>query len=107
VTVPEIDVEELATRLDAGAVLVDVRRPDEYEDGHVPTARLVPLDEVPDRLDAFASEGDVLVICRTGSRSRAACEFLIDEGVPAVNVAGGTLAWLASGRDVIGGPLPS
>jgi rhodanese-related sulfurtransferase len=97
----------LATRLDSGAVLVDVRRPDEYEDGHVPTARLVPLDEVPDRLDAFASEGDVLVICRTGSRSRVACEFLIDEGVPAVNVAGGTLAWLASGRDVIGGPLPS
>jgi rhodanese-related sulfurtransferase len=44
VTVPEIDVEELAARLDAGAVLVDVRQPDEYEAGHVPTARLVPLD---------------------------------------------------------------
>ena len=111
IDVPEIDVAELAARLDAGAVLVDVRQPDEYEAGHVPTARLVPLDAVPDRLDAFTangtSEGDVLVICRSGARSRAACEFLIEEGVAAVNVAGGTLAWLASGRDVVGGPLPS
>jgi len=113
--VPEIDVEELAARLDAGAVLVDVRQPDEYEAGHVPTARLVPLDAVPDRLDAFTSSGtsggtsngDVLVICRSGARSRAACEYLIEEGVAAINVAGGTLAWLASGRDVVGGPLPS
>jgi rhodanese-related sulfurtransferase len=107
VTVPEIDVEELAARLDAGAVLVDVRQPDEYEAGHVPTAHLVPLDVVSDRLDAFTSDGEVLVICRSGARSRAACEFLIEEGVAAVNVAGGTLAWLASGRDVVGGPLPS
>jgi rhodanese-related sulfurtransferase len=107
VTVPEIDVEELAARLDAGALLVDVRQPDEYEAGHVPTARLVPLDVVSDRLDAFTSDGEVLVICRSGARSRAACEFLVEEGVAAVNVAGGTLAWLASGRDVVGGPLPS
>jgi rhodanese-related sulfurtransferase len=107
VSVPEIDVEELAARLEAGAVLVDVRQPDEYEAGHVPTARLVPLADVPDHLDSFATDGDVLVICRSGSRSLAACEFLAEKGVSAANVAGGTLAWLASGRDVIGGPLPS
>ena len=50
---PEIDVDELAARLDAGAVLLDVRQPDEYESGHVPTARLVPLDTVPDHLEAI------------------------------------------------------
>lgn len=105
--VPEIDVDELAARLDGGALLVDVRRADEYEAGHVPTARLVPLDSVPDRLDAFVSDGDVLVICRSGARSLTACEFLVEQGVAAVNVSGGTLAWLASGRDVVGGPLPS
>jgi rhodanese-related sulfurtransferase len=107
VSVPEIDVEELAKRLESGAVLVDVREPDEYEAGHVPTARLVPLAVVPDHLEAFASDDDVLVICRSGGRSHTACEFLVEQGVAAVNVAGGTLAWLASGRDVIGGPLPS
>ncbi len=106
-TVPEIDVEELAARLGAGAAIVDVRQPDEYEAGHVPTARLVPLATVPEHLDAFAADGEVFVICRSGGRSRTACEFLIEQGVAAVNVAGGTLAWLASGRDVIGGPLPS
>jgi rhodanese-related sulfurtransferase len=105
--VPEIDVEELATRLDAGAILVDVRQPDEYEAGHVPSARLVPLDTVPDHLDAFVSDGDVLVICRSGARSHSACEFLAEQGVVAVNVAGGTLAWIASGRGVVGGSSPS
>jgi rhodanese-related sulfurtransferase len=105
--VREIDVEELAACLDRGGVLVDVRQPDEYEAGHVPAARLVPLDTVPDRLDAFPTDGDVFVICRSGSRSRVACEFLVEQGVAAINVAGGTLAWLASGRDVVGGAQPS
>ena len=106
-SVPEIDVDELAARLSGGALLVDVRQPDEYEAGHVPEARLVPLNDVPARLDAFRSGGAVHVICRSGSRSRAACEFLIEQGLAAVNVAGGTVAWLGSGRDVVAGPLPS
>jgi rhodanese-related sulfurtransferase len=105
--VREIDVEELEACLDRGAVLVDVRQPDEYEAGHVPTARLVPLDTVPDRLDDFPRDRDVLVICRSGSRSRAACAFLVEEGVAAINVGGGTLAWLASGRDLVAGAQPS
>ncbi len=105
-TVPEITVAELAPRL-GEVLLVDVRQPDEYEAGHVPTARLLPLQELPDRVGELPSTGELFVICRTGSRSYVASEFLIDQGRAAVNVAGGTLAWLDSGREVVAGDQPA
>ena len=103
-TVQEISVDELADRLQDGARLVDVREPDEYAEARVPGGVLVPLGSVPDQVDAFRSEGTTYVICRSGARSRQACEFLADRGVAVANVAGGTLAWIASGRDVAAGP---
>ena len=107
-SIPEITVDELATRLsDPGAKLFDVRRPDEYSAGHVPSAVLIPLNEVPDRIADFPREGAALMICRSGARSRTACEFLERHGVEALNVAGGTLAWIDSGRDVTVGESPS
>jgi rhodanese-related sulfurtransferase len=101
VVVPEISVDELAERLSAGAFLVDVRQPDEYLSGHVYGAVLVPLSEVPDHVDELPADGPVLIICRSGARSHAAAEYLIGRGREAVNVAGGTLAWMESGRDVV------
>ncbi len=103
---PEIDVTELAKRWEAGATVIDVRRPDEYEAGHVPGARLVPLEDVPSRRDEIPVEGDVLVICKTGGRSRQATEFLRQQGVAAVNVAGGTMAWIEAGQPVVTGDSP-
>ena len=106
--VPEITADELAERLAApGARLFDVRQSHEYENGHVPSAVLIPLNDVPDRLDEFPTEGEVLVICRSGARSRTACEFLIENGVTAINIAGGTLSWMDTGREVLGGSSPS
>jgi rhodanese-related sulfurtransferase len=103
-TVQEISVDELAARLAAGARLVDVREPSEYEDARVPGAVLVPLGEVPSRIEDFRSEGTTYVICRSGARSMRACEFLAERGLDVANVAGGTLAWIESGRDVAAGP---
>jgi rhodanese-related sulfurtransferase len=97
-TIPEIDVDELATRLDHGAVLFDVREPDEYAEAHVIGAVLVPLATVPDEIERFPMTGQVHLICRSGARSARAAEFLRGQGIDAVNVAGGTLAWLATGR---------
>ncbi len=94
----EIDVDELAARLEAGAVLIDVRRPDEHEAAHILEATLIPLDEVPDRADEIPSDREVLVICRSGGRSASACEFLNGQGHRAVNVAGGMLAWIDAGQ---------
>lgn len=101
--VPEIDVDELRRRREQGAVLLDVRQPDEYESGHVPGARLIPLPEVPDRLAEVPAGETVLVICKTGGRSRRAAEYLRANGVDAVNVAGGTMAWIEAGHPVDAG----
>jgi rhodanese-related sulfurtransferase len=105
--VPEIDVDELARRLDAGATLIDVRNPHEYEAGHVPGARLIPLGDLPDRTGEVAIDHEVLLICRTGSRSMVAAEYLRQQGMDVVNVAGGTLAWIESGRPAPGGAEPT
>jgi len=100
----EIDVDELADHLATGRPLIDVRNPDEYVEGHVPGAVLIPLPEVPDRLAEFPSPVDV--ICRSGARSLRACEFLAAHDIDATNVVGGMLAWLASGRDAVIGAEP-
>lgn len=105
----EIDVDELAAKVVAGALVVDVREPDEYARGHVPGAVSVPLAGLADRLAAFSSGGDgpAYVICQVGERSRWACEVVGAHGIDAVNVAGGTGAWVASGRDIVTGDRPS
>ena len=69
----------------------------------MPGAVLVPLGAVPDRVDAFMNEGTTYVICRSGARSMAACEFAAERGAVVANVAGGTLAWIASGREIATG----
>ena len=97
--ISEISVDELVDRLAEGARLIDVREPVEYEQAHVPGALLVPLATVPDNVDAFKDDGPTYVICRSGARSLRACEFVAAQGVDAVNVAGGTWAWINSGRE--------
>jgi rhodanese-related sulfurtransferase len=104
--VPEIDVDELARRRAEGAVVIDVRQPDEYDEVHVPGARLIPLADVGQRLDEVPAEGEVLVICRSGGRSRKAAEVMNAAGRQAVNVAGGTLAWIDAGHPVAHGSEP-
>lgn len=106
--ISEIDVDDLAALIEAaqdpsGVRLIDVREPDEYAQGHVPGAVHVPLGTVPEHLDAFRGDGTTYVICKGGGRSMQACEFVAQHGIDAVNVAGGTMAWVLSGRDVAGG----
>jgi rhodanese-related sulfurtransferase len=111
VAVAEISVDDLAERLahdpPLALRLIDVREVDEYQEAHVPGAELVVLATVPDHVDRFVGEGETYVICRSGARSRRACEFLAAQGVEAINVAGGTMAWMTSGRPVVSGDSPS
>lgn len=104
--VPEIDVSELDHLRQQGAALIDVREPGEYAEAHVPGAVLVPLGSVTDRLDEVPDTGTVCVICASGNRSRAAAEFYRSQGRDAVNVAGGTKAWIVSGHPVSVGMEP-
>ena len=88
-----------------GAVLVDVRQPDEYVEGHVADARLIPLGELPARAGEIPSVDPIYLICRSGAADRAA-EYLQLSGVQAVNVVGGMLAWADGGHPVVTGPSP-
>lgn len=102
--VPEIDVNEFADLRDQGVVLIDVRNPDEFESFRVPGARLIPLPDVPERIEEIPDDRTVYVICKTGSRSARAVEFLNRQGHDTVNVRGGCLAWREAGRPVESGP---
>ena len=102
--VPEIDVDELEQRLAEGAALVDVREPDEFDEVRVPGALPLPLAEVPSRVDEIPNDATVYMICAKGGRSLAAAEFLRARGVDAVNVFGGTEAWIVGGFPVETGP---
>jgi rhodanese-related sulfurtransferase len=104
--VPEIDVAELARVREGGVALIDVREPDEYAAAHVPGATLVPLATVPDRLADVPTEGTVYVICAKGARSLRAAEFYRAQGIDAVNVAGGTNAWVDAGHPFSSGLEP-
>jgi thioredoxin 1 len=94
----DLDVAALKVRLEEGAlVLIDVRTESEYQSGHVPSARHLPLD----RLEASAfQKGPVYVICASGGRSSRAADTLANAGVEAVNITGGTRAWQAAGFPV-------
>lgn len=98
--VPAIDVTDLAAELAQGAPLVDVRQPDEFQQSHIAGARLIPLGEVPDRTAELPTDQTVYVVCRSGNRSGRAVEFLRHQGIDAVNVTGGMIAWTDAGNAV-------
>lgn len=104
--VPEIDIAEAARRHATGTPVIDVREPDEYLDGHVPGAPLIPLGAVEARVDEVPATGEVLIVCKSGGRSRKAAELLRARGIDAVNIAGGTMAWIEAGHAVVTGADP-
>ncbi len=99
----EIDVAQLELVLQDGAQLVDVREPGEYAEVHVPGAELIPMGQLSARMPDLDRTRPVHLICASGNRSGAMCDLLAAGGFDAVNVAGGTTAWLRSGRRVESG----
>lgn len=92
----EITADELQKRLEAGETinLIDVREPDEWEEGHIAEARLIPLSEFNARQhEVHDAEGDVIIICRSGARSGRVCEYLARQGFEVTNVSDGNLGW--------------
>ena len=100
--VPEIDVHELAKRLDSHSsnggsetVLIDVREPFEHEINSIEQAQLIPLGELPDRLSELSPGDSYVIHCKMGGRSAKAVELMRSEGFSdVVNLAGGIDAWV-------------
>ena len=93
--VPEIQVEELKRRLDAGedVFVLDVREPHEYQICNI-GGHLIPLGDLPKRVNELDSSREIVAHCRSGARSAKAVNFLRQAGFRKVhNLAGGILAW--------------
>lgn len=93
-TITDIDWNKALEMSKAGAVLIDVRTPAEVAEGMAPGAINIPLQEIQQRLSEFPKDKDLLIYCRSGKRSMAASNFLIENGYDKVfNVVGGFLAF--------------
>lgn len=83
------------------AWLLDVREDDEWDAGHAPGARHIPLGELGARAGEVPQAELIYVICRSGARSGRAAQALAGAGWRAVNVAGGMQDWAAAGRQMV------
>ncbi|GIO65884.1 rhodanese-like domain-containing protein [Paenibacillus sp. FSL M7-1455] len=87
-------VEELIRSGRGDVQLIDVRELDEYKEGHIPGVKLIPLSQLEVRHDEIERGKDAILICRSGGRSRQACEFLASRGHRKLqNMSGGMLSW--------------
>jgi rhodanese-related sulfurtransferase len=91
-----MDAKTVAARLDE-VQLVDVRYPNEWEAGHIEGAVHIPGDYLADRLDELDPARPVVTVCRAGTRSTDAAEWLRTQGFDAENLDGGMLAWKWAG----------
>ena len=93
-TITDVDWNKALEMSKAGAMLIDVRTPSEVAEGMAPGAVNIPLQEIQQRLAEFPKDKDLLIYCRSGKRSMAASNFLIENGYEKVfNVVGGFLAF--------------
>ena len=94
---PAVDVSvEEALRLwqSKEAILIDVRTPAEYRDGHIPGVANIPLDELEKRIGEIPKDKKVVLICRTGNRSAQGTKLLRSKGFSNVyNSTGGMTSW--------------
>lgn len=95
--VPAVRATEARQLLDDGAVMIDVREPFEYHAEHAPEAVLLPLSELPSAVQGLEADRTIVVVCRSGNRSASATRFLRRQGLDAVNLTGGMIAWVNSG----------
>lgn len=96
----QVSLEDLAAVRSGHPVIVDVREPQEYAAGHVPGARSMPLGGLVVRVEELPKDRPVYVVCQKGGRSLEAAALLVEAGVDARSVAGGTEAWADSGRPI-------
>ncbi|HLJ47271.1 MAG TPA: molybdopterin-synthase adenylyltransferase MoeB [Bryobacteraceae bacterium] len=92
----DIDPTEVKAKIDRGEpfVLIDVREPHEWQICHIPYAKLIPLGELPKRMNELNSADEIVAYCKSGVRSGKAIDILKQAGFKKLrNMKGGILAW--------------
>ena len=97
-SVPVVTVSDL----DDDAVMVDVRERDEWDAGHAPEAVHIPMADLPGQIEELPlGDRPLAIVCRSGNRSGRVVAWLAQQGIDAVNVAGGMQAWNAAGKPMV------
>ncbi len=100
----EISVAQAAQAQKDGAFVLDVRQLEEWAQGHISGATLIPLEELPNRLSEVPRNREVVVVCRTGIRSAEGRDVLKSAGFTRVtSMAGGLTQWQAQGMPLVTG----
>jgi rhodanese-related sulfurtransferase len=105
--IPTAAVDGVPDPLPEHLVVLDVREDDEWAAGHIEGSVHIPLMQLANRFAEVPATGQTLVVCRVGSRSAQAAAYLLQQGVDAVNLAGGLAAWASARRPLVsddGGP---
>jgi rhodanese-related sulfurtransferase len=97
----EVAPTAVAELVSSGAVLIDVREPDEWSAGHAPGAVFIPMGQVEARLDEVPRDVAAVIVCRSGGRSGTVTHFLNSQGFNALNMSGGMNAWEKAGLPVV------
>ena len=101
----EISVAQALAKRDAGAFFLDVREPAEWNQAHIPGSTLIPLGELEKRVNEVPHDKAVVVVCRSGTRSKAGRDILKTAGFTQVTcLNGGLNAWQAAGYPTVTGP---
>jgi rhodanese-related sulfurtransferase len=101
--VSQVSVDEAHAKYQSGVFLLDVREQEEWDEYHVPNTTLIPLDQLPDRLGELPSDEEIVVICRSGNRSKDGAKILLKAGFTNVtSMAGGLKDWSAKGYPLEG-----
>lgn len=96
-------VDTIYARYEAGKdIFIDVRQPEEWEDGVIPGAKKIMLAELPEHLGALDKEASYVIVCRSGGRSGNAMQAMSSKGFSDVtNFDGGMLAWQDKGHPTV------
>lgn len=101
----EISVAQAVAGQEKGSFLLDVREPDEWDAAHVSGSNLIPLGELEARVAEVPRDREIVVVCRSGNRSKHGRDILLAAGYTKVaSMSGGLLAWKAEGHPTVGGP---
>jgi rhodanese-related sulfurtransferase len=94
-SVPKLTAAELNEKLKFGKhpLVLDVRQPDEFRQGHISGAKLIPLNELYKRMSEIPKGREVVCVCASGSRSSSAAKILMKEGYTVFDMQGGMGAW--------------
>ena len=99
--IPQLSTVLAQERILEGAILLDVRNPDEREAGFAPDSAFLPLPELAGRVGELDPTAEYVVVCKLGGRSQAACELMAEAGIAVSNLDGGMTAWEAAGLPVV------